>query len=408
MPRDALLVVDIHRLRADVQRALELLERRGESESAEKGGQGQVDKVIDRISKASTFFSTVVLASVGLLFTSVTSCNQARQNATLEQERADNARLDVMKSFIEPVSKKEQRYIAITTIASLGHQDLALKLAELYPEDGTAAAISILSEKRDDRQTRGKLDAYIQKALDFIVEECERTDGEVDSLMDWYQRIPHAELARPFYEMMRLPANHRLRSLVEGLPVSSIATVARNLASVRDLSKTPGPLKFDVLEVPSTLSEPTDKKMVRYLQELDVSVVRSQVEEGKKAIGHFRDFTDLFTQDYLRSVDKVETDLDALQERLRAGEPKISVLLNLMDLYIRSEEDLNRAKEDWKAIRKSFTDFVSTAQARSRNQPANLEEAFSKLTHEINRIKSKRFDTLFQNAKSISTALRAS
>ncbi len=128
-----------------------------------------------------------------------------------------------MKSFISPIANKEQRHVALTTIASLGHRDLAMQLAMLFPEDGQATAISILSLDGAGESNRRELKSYIQKSLEFIEMDYRIVDKQVKRLHDLFKSIPNGKESAFLYNLVR--DNPNLRQFVSGMDVAAIANI---------------------------------------------------------------------------------------------------------------------------------------------------------------------------------------
>lgn len=375
-------------LHADVRRLLDLLEARPGDESAGVR-ESKIDRYIERVSKASTFFSTVVLASVGLVFTSCNSIYQAERNEILERQRIDTSRLDVMRQFVRSISRKEERHAAITTIASLGHRDLALKLAMLHPEDGYATAVSVLSVEGDRREVRALLSRYIRSSLQFIEMDYRNIDAQVRSLDDLFDQIPNKEYVPLLQDVFSTIPNLR-------------EEVARSdLSRLSELLKKP--------EVRLILDSPlAPAGVVNFVKKLENP--RGLVESGKRAISNYRDFEELFTKDYVNIIDKIEGRLDAVLRKLDKGEARGAELLELMDLYVESRHALDVAKEDWGDLRLAFVGFVDQARSELESNGGSpnakkFEDCYQRLSEKSNKIRSKRCQVMMQNAQSVYSSI---
>ncbi len=127
---------------------------------------------------------------------------------------------------------------------------------------------------------------------------------------------------------------------------------------------------------------------------------------GKKTVRGFREYNDLFKGDYIETLDRIDSELNSIREELGRENAKGSVYLKLMELYNESENSLETTIKDWESIRDSFESFVAQARRDLQGTPVRsrdeaLETKFYELSDNVNKIRSKRCESMFLNAKSI-------
>jgi len=123
--------------------------------------------VWDKFATLSTFLSTVIIASIGAIFTAVYNAKQNERNEDLKQQEIRISQIQTVEKFVPYLTgSEEQKRIAILALNSLGNAEVAAKLAELYPSQGTVAALKSIA-KAAPEQERQLANAALQRIFDY-------------------------------------------------------------------------------------------------------------------------------------------------------------------------------------------------------------------------------------------------
>ncbi|HKV54386.1 MAG TPA: hypothetical protein VJN94_07055 [Candidatus Binataceae bacterium] len=139
--RDFLQVID--KLRADISRVAAVPK--------------QEKDFWDKFATLSTFLSSVLLAAIGLIFTTTYNAKQTRllsqraheesmRNSTLKEQENRIAAITAVDKFMGYLSgDAKTREVAIVAINALGISNVATALAKLYPDSGGVAALNTIA-----------------------------------------------------------------------------------------------------------------------------------------------------------------------------------------------------------------------------------------------------------------------
>jgi hypothetical protein len=105
----------------------------------------------DKFATLSTFLSSVLIASIGLIFTSVYNARQNQRNDDLKKQEIHLAEIQTLEKFMPHLTGDEKsKEIAILAMSSLGNTELAARLATLYPTKGTVSALTTIAQSGDE------------------------------------------------------------------------------------------------------------------------------------------------------------------------------------------------------------------------------------------------------------------
>ena len=118
----------------------------------------------DKFSASSTFLSGVIVALVGLYFTSSFNSQQATRDQILKNQQIRLAQVELVQKFVpQLIGTDQERKLAIIAISSLGNSELATQLAVLDPSKGSTAALKALATSGTDEEKN-----RAQRALETV------------------------------------------------------------------------------------------------------------------------------------------------------------------------------------------------------------------------------------------------
>jgi hypothetical protein len=104
----------------------------------------------DKFSSISTFLSGVIVALVGLYFTTGYNAQQSRRDEILKAEQLKISQVELMQKFIPQLNGTEkEKKLALIALSALGNPELATKLATLDQSEGSRAALESLVQSGD-------------------------------------------------------------------------------------------------------------------------------------------------------------------------------------------------------------------------------------------------------------------
>ena len=104
----------------------------------------------DKFSAISTFLSGVLVALIALYFTYTYNESQRQRDAMFKEQQINLSKLQTIDHLMPHLTATEkEKEIALMTISSLGHGELASHLAELSPTHGSIAALASLIKSGD-------------------------------------------------------------------------------------------------------------------------------------------------------------------------------------------------------------------------------------------------------------------
>ena len=107
----------------------------------------------DKFSASSTFLSGVIVALVGLYFTSSFNSQQATRDQILKNQQIRLAQVELVQKFVpQLIGTDKERKLAIIAISSLDNPKLATQLAVLDPSEGSTAALKALATSGTDEE----------------------------------------------------------------------------------------------------------------------------------------------------------------------------------------------------------------------------------------------------------------
>jgi S1-C subfamily serine protease len=140
----------------------------------------------DKFAALSTFLSTVIIASIGAIFTAVYNAKQNERNEALKQQEIRISQIQTLEKFVPYLTgSEEQKRIAILGLNSLGNAEVATKLAELYPSQGTVAALKSIA-KAATGEERKLANAALQRIFDYQRQAVVRVEGEYSTSAPFY------------------------------------------------------------------------------------------------------------------------------------------------------------------------------------------------------------------------------
>lgn len=114
----------------------------------------------DKFQSMSTFLSGVIIALVGLIFTSLYNERQAQRDQAVKEQQIRLAQVELMQKFLPQLTGPEQdKRLALVAISALGNTELATSLAGLDRSEGSRQAlesIAVGGKTEAERQTAKK------------------------------------------------------------------------------------------------------------------------------------------------------------------------------------------------------------------------------------------------------------
>ncbi|MDB4950559.1 MAG: putative peptidoglycan-binding protein [Gemmatimonadetes bacterium] len=104
----------------------------------------------EKFANISTFLSSVVIASVGLVFTNCYNMRQADRDSDNRRQQLAVQQVEIVQKFMPQLTGSEdQKKLALIAISALGNSELATKLAALDRSSGSQQALEAIASSPD-------------------------------------------------------------------------------------------------------------------------------------------------------------------------------------------------------------------------------------------------------------------
>lgn len=346
----------------------------------------RTDLNIKRLKDVTPFLTLLFGVVLTPIVVGIYSVNERAKAYAQEQNRIRNENIQLESKLYEQAVAEKTRYGAIIALATI---DLtrALNYANHYAADGqaTAAAMAILAEHESSGAGGRGIDParYLRRSLDYQMQEYREIDLHVMSIGQKFETLTHTpgikEQLLAFSQFLR--ERPPLRKIVSALPYPS-----------------------EGLKADNPLVKWLPEKVAGFATNLDDPW--TLVDNGKKLMQTLDEFPDLYKRYYATTLEEERVNLAAVEKLLDDGQPKLEVVVRLIEIFGRTNARIEEAKKDWGRLRNSFEKFNALARMQL-DKPGvgpkleDLQAAFDELTFNLESCRARRIDALYLNAKAV-------